>query len=149
VKAQLIVGFLPQFLGHVGDFDVLMRAAFEPVENRLDGSEAVPAAQCLVEEHVDELLLDASAVLPNLRHGRAQCAYEPTAARSAARISRLTRHETAARDTAELLPLAPLFNVLFHVATSLQERSFRWFRYAALPSKDCRRALTCCNHVEI
>jgi hypothetical protein len=65
-----------------------------------------------VEKHVDELLLDASSVLPNLRHGRAQRAYEPTAARSAARISRLARHETATRDAAEPLRLLVLFNGL-------------------------------------
>jgi hypothetical protein len=44
MKAEFVVRLLPQFFGHVGDFEVLTRAAFEPVENRFHRSEAMPAA---------------------------------------------------------------------------------------------------------
>jgi hypothetical protein len=44
VKEQLGVRFLPQFLCHIGNLNLLGRATFEPVENNLDGCQSVSAS---------------------------------------------------------------------------------------------------------
>jgi len=78
-----------------------------------------------------------------------QRAHQPSRARPAIRISTSAGQKTATRDSAKLHVHDPLFNVLFHVAHLPQRRSFRWFHYAVLPSRDCRRAVTYCSHVAI
>jgi hypothetical protein len=78
-----------------------------------------------------------------------QRAHQLSRARPAIRISTSAGQKTATRDSAKLLVQDPLFNVLFHVAHLPQRRPFRWFHYAVLPSRDCRRAVTCCSHVAI
>jgi hypothetical protein len=116
MKEQFAVRLVPQFFCHVSHLNLLSRSSFESVENNLDGSQALPAAQSFLEEHADELILNAPTIRRYLCNPGAQGANQSLRARPAVGISRLARQKILARNSAELLPLAALFAVIFHVA---------------------------------
>ena len=73
MKLQFLIRFVSERARYVRDLDLPTGTAFKPVKNQLHRWQTMSATQSLLDQDVDELVPDGSAVRGNLRDLVAKC----------------------------------------------------------------------------